>query len=137
MFNDVGGWVALVCAVVAAAAGWGQLYQRQASQGRAIKDLWDRKASAEDVRKNETKIDGLDHWGRQHEIEANKYRLEVAERFAKCEKSIEISLNNHQEMVRVIGRLEGALEKMENKFGALTQKMEEAIQRRRGNDPNK
>lgn len=134
MLADLGAWVALAGFALGGAIAWGQHQQKLAGHGRGIKDLYEKKANGEDLRRLEAIVERLDRWERDHEAAANQYRLEAAERFASCEKSLEIGMNNHAEIVRLVGRLESAIDKMEKKFEGLTQKMEDAMQRRRGND---
>lgn len=158
MFDHIGAAWQILLGVVATVGGLVETRLKSHWNGKNITQLWEKKADAEAFekleirvhenfaelsakkadaeafRKLEAKLDGIDRWTRDHEVEANKYRLESAERFASVEKSNEINVSANKELVRAIGRLESALEKMEKKFEGLTTKMEDAMARRRGSD---
>jgi hypothetical protein len=128
--GELSAWIAGITTICVIGVAWGSHSQKISDHGRQL----EQKADAEAVRELKTKVEGMDNWTRVHEREAEKYRLDATERFASMQKSIEIGMTNHAELVRIIGRLEAALDKMESKFEGLTVKMEAAIQRRRGNE---
>ena len=131
---DIGGWVAIVTTVILGAIAWGEVRTRVSTNSTNIKELWEKKADGESFRELRTKTEGIDHWTREHDTQAGSFRLENAQKLAGMEKAIEIGMHNHAELVRVAGRLEASIEKMENKFDELTKRMEDALSRRRGSD---
>ena len=120
----------LATAIGGAGIAWGIMKANSGSHGRNIKSLWEKKADAEVFRKLETKVEGIDNWTRDHEKESNDVRRQFGERFATLEKAIEVGSLNHQEMTRLITKIEVLIEKMEKKFDQRLEKVEEAIDRR-------
>lgn len=90
--------------------------------------------NAKQITENSVKLEGIDKWTRSHEREASEARLKIAERFATLEKSIEIGMNNHSNLTEAIKKLEGTLEKMQDKFEALTKQLEQVMSRHRSGD---
>lgn len=127
---DISGWVALASALVLAAIAWGTHTNKLGNHGRAIKELWEKKADGESLRKVETQVEGIDRWTRTHDDKANDVRLQIAERFAKLEQAVTIGMNNHQDIMRLVTKLEVLIEKMEKKFEERLKEVEAAIDRR-------
>lgn len=125
-----GQYVPLLLAVAAALVGWGVLKTQVNTTSRNVKELWEKKGSAEDLRRVETKAESTDKWTREHEDKSNEVRRQFGERFAQLETSIKLGMNSHQEVVRVITKLEVLVEKMESKFEDRLKKLEEAVDRR-------
>lgn len=117
----------LIALVGGGLIGYGIFRATVMSNKANIKELWDKKADADDLDDLKIKMDGIDRWTRDHERISNEVRLKMGERFSSLEKSIEIGHTNHAQSLQIMARLEASFEKLEDKFDGFTGRIEKAL----------
>lgn len=127
---DISPWISIASISGLGLIAWGELKTKSANHSRNITSLWEKKGEAELLRKLETRVEGIDRWTREHEEKASHIRLQMAERFATLEQAINIGATHHNDIMRLVTKLEVLIEKMEKKFEERLKEVENAIERR-------
>lgn len=107
------------------------LYYESHRHTKSLDSLWRQKTNIESFLELRSKVDGMVAWSRAYEEKANEQHLHTFERMAALDKAVEVSTNNHKALVELVTRVEQALGKMEDKFEKFTERVEQAMMRRR------
>jgi hypothetical protein len=117
----------IVSAIIAWAVTLAWIKVQVQTHKNSISSLWEKKSDVNSCAEQKVKIDGIDRWTREYERESNAIRLKVAERFSSLEKSVEIGMTNHTQMIQFVGRLDNSLVKLEERFEVFTTRLEKIL----------